>query len=169
VLVEVEEIELNAEPAVVAPLCLLEALEMKVEILLREEGRAVDAGELLFGRVAAPVGTGEPGQLERLDRPGVDQVRTAAEIGEIALRVERDRSLGLAHELDLVGLVLGQEALASLLTIDLLALPLPPLRQLAPDLLLDAGQVVFGNRLREVEVVVETVSIAGPIATLTPG
>ena len=41
-------------------------------------------------------------------------MRAAAEIGEVALRVERDRALGGADELDLVRLALGLEPRASL-------------------------------------------------------
>src|SRR4051794_33590316 len=91
---EVEEVELRPEPAVVALLRLLQALQMEVEIGLRVEGRAVDAGQLRVLLVTAPVRAGEAGQLERLDRPRVLEMRAAAEVGEVALRVERDRLLG---------------------------------------------------------------------------
>ena len=63
-----EEVELRPEPAVVALACLLEPLEVRVEVALAEERGAVDPGQLLVALVAAPVGAGEPGQLERLDR-----------------------------------------------------------------------------------------------------
>ena len=53
--VEVEEIELLAEPAVVAALRLLQPLEVRVEILLRVEGRAVDPRQLRVLLVTAPV------------------------------------------------------------------------------------------------------------------
>ena len=52
---EVEEVELRAEPPVVARARLLEPLEVRVEVLLRVEGRAVDARELRVLLVAAPV------------------------------------------------------------------------------------------------------------------
>ena len=111
---EVEEVELRAEPAVVALLRLLEALEVQVEIGLRVEGRPVDPRQLRVLLVAAPVRAGEAGQLERLDRLRVLEVRAAAEVGEVALRVERDRPLGGVDELDLVRLVLLLEAPARL-------------------------------------------------------
>ena len=50
-------------------------------------------------------------------------MRTAAEVGELALRVERDVALGRVDELDLVALALGLEASLRLLRRDLLALP----------------------------------------------
>ena len=54
-LLDAEEIELLAEYAVVARLDLLEVLEVGFEILLREEGRAVNALELLVVFFAQPV------------------------------------------------------------------------------------------------------------------
>ena len=91
------------------------------EVLWTVEGRAVDAGELLVALVAAPVRAGEAGQLERLDRLRVLQVRAAAEVGELALRVQRDRPVGRFDELDLVGLALLLEPPSGLVAVDLLA------------------------------------------------
>ena len=154
---EVEEVELAAEPAVVARLRLLEPLEVGVEIGLRVEGGAVDPGQLRVLLVAAPVGAGERGQLDRLDRLRVLQVRAAAEVGELALRVEGDVALGRVDELDLVALALGLEAPLRLLGRDLLALPAAALLQLALDLRLDLLEVLLADRLGELEVVVEAV------------
>ena len=58
-LVEAEEVELLAELAVVALLGLLDALEVGVEVLLREPRGAVDALEHRAVGVAAPVGAGD--------------------------------------------------------------------------------------------------------------
>src|SRR5712691_5423833 len=111
VLGEAEQIELAPEPAVVAAARLLEPLEVGVEIGLRVEGGPVDPGQLLRVLVATPVRPGEAGQLDRLDRARVLEVRPAAEVGEVVLRVEGDWALGGRDELDLVGLVLfGEEA-----------------------------------------------------------
>ena len=85
------------------------------------EGRAVDPRQLRVVLVAAPVRAGEAGQLERLDRLRVLQVRPAAEVGEVALRVEGDVAVGGVDELDLVRLVLGLETASRLLARDLLA------------------------------------------------
>src|SRR3954447_13186154 len=130
---------------------LLEPREMRVEVFLRVEGGAVDAGQLLVLLVAAPVRAGETGQLERLDRLRVLQVRPAAEIGEVALGVERDVALGGVDEVDLVRLVLLEEPLVRLRPRDLATPPVPSLLQLAADLVLDLLQVGVGDRLREVE------------------
>ena len=152
-----EQIELDAELAMVAGARLLEPLEVRVEIGLRVERGAVDAGQLGVVLVAAPVGAGEPGQLERLDRLRVLEVRTTAEVGEIPLGVERDVALGGVDQLDLVLLTLGGEARLRLVTRDLLAAPLAPFLQLAAHLVLDLREVGLGDRLGELEVVVEAV------------
>ena len=73
---------------------LLEPREIRVEVGLREERRPVDPCQLRVLLVAAPVRAGEARQLERLDRLRVLQVRAAAEVGEVALGVERDVALG---------------------------------------------------------------------------
>ena len=152
-----EEVELAAQLAVVARLRLLEPLQVRVEVGLRVEGGAVDPRQLRVPLVAAPVGAGERGQLDRLDRLRVLQVRAAAEVGELALRVQRDLALGRVDELDLVALALGLEAALCLLRRDLLALPGAALLQLALDLGLDLLEILLADRLGELEVVVEAV------------
>ncbi len=152
-----EQVELRPEAPMVAAACLLEALEIGVEVGLRVERGAVDPGQLGVVLVAAPVRAGEPRQLERLDRLRVLQMRAAAEVGEVALRVERDVALGGVDQLDLVRLVLGLEAGPRVVARDRLARPLAPLGDLAPDLLLDAREIGVADRLRELEVVVEAV------------
>src|SRR5207244_3744503 len=154
---EVEQVELDAEPAVVAPFRLLQALEVRVEVGLVEEGGAVDPRELRVVLVAAPVGTGEAGQLDRLDRLRVLQMRPSAEIGEIALRVEGDRAVCGVDELDLVVLALLGEVALRLLGGDLLPVPGAAFRELAPDLLFDLLERLLADRLGELEVVVEAV------------
>ncbi len=157
VLGEMEQVELRAELPVVARPSLLEPLEVRVEVGLRVERGAVDPRQLRVPLVAAPVGARERGQLDRLDRLRVLQVRPAAEVGELALRVERDVALGGVDELDLVRLALGLEAALGLVGGDLLALPGAALLQLPHDLGLDLLEVVLADRLRELEVVVEAV------------
>ena len=71
---EVEEVELPPEPPVIPALRLLDALEVGLEVVLRVERGAVDPRELRVLLVPAPVGAGEAGQLERLDRLRVLEV-----------------------------------------------------------------------------------------------
>ncbi len=155
VLVEVEEVELHPEAAMVTLFRLLEQCEARVEVLLAEERGAVDPRQLGVVRVAAPVGARQRGQLECLDRSRVLQVRATAEIGEVALRVERDLPLGGVDELDLVRLALRLEPCAGLVCGDLLTLPDAPFGELALHLRLDRVEVGVVDRRREVEVVVE--------------
>ena len=111
-----EEAELGAEAAVVARLRLLDPLQVGLEVLLREEGGAVDPGQHLAVLVAAPVGAGDRVELDRLDPPGRGAVRAAAEVLEGAVAVERDGLDAFVRDqvldqLDLVVLVLGLEDL----------------------------------------------------------
>ena len=65
---EHEEAELLADLAVVALLGFLEALQVLVELLLREERRAVDALHRLVLRVALPVGVRRVSSLNAFSR-----------------------------------------------------------------------------------------------------
>ena len=90
-LLEMEQVHLAAEPAMVALLRLLELLEIGVELLLLGEGGAVDAGEHRVLGVAAPIGARHLHQLEGVaDLAGRGHVRAAAEIEPVALLVDLD-------------------------------------------------------------------------------
>ena len=72
---EGEEVELGAELAVVAPLGLLQPVQVLGQRLLGLPGRAVDALQLLALLVAAPVGAGHPHELEVAEPAGRGHVR----------------------------------------------------------------------------------------------
>ena len=92
-LLEVEQVHLAAELAVVALLGLLDLLEIGVELLLLGEGRAVDARQHRVVAVAAPIGAGHLHQLEGVaDLAGRGHVRAAAEVEPVALVVDLHRS-----------------------------------------------------------------------------
>ena len=161
---EHEQVELLAELAVVARAGLLEPLEVLVELVLGRERGAVDAGEHLAVGVAAPVGAGDAGELERLRAAGVGRVRAAAEVEEVAVRVEADRLDALVldqvlDQLDLVRLVLAQVAVDRLAGGDLRALERLVGLDVLAHLRLDLREVVLVDRdaVRELEVVVEAV------------
>lgn len=157
--VEREEVELASEPAVVALERLLDVAQVLVEVLLREEGGAVDPRQHRPRRVAAPVGAREVRQGEGLDRARVLQVRAAAEVGEVVLRVDRQGLVDgqVVDQLDLVRLVLVDEALADRVALHRAALEgVAPLEDPA-HLVLEPLQVRLADRLGEVEVVVEAV------------
>ena len=86
-----EQIHLAAELAVVALLGFLDLLEIGVELVLFGEGGPVDARQHLAIGIAAPVGSGDLHQLERIaDLAGRGHVRPAAEIEPVALLVDLD-------------------------------------------------------------------------------
>src|SRR5581483_5384736 len=61
-----EQAHLAADPAMVALLRFLDAHQVRLEVLVGEEGRAVDALQLRIPGVAAPIGARYLRQLERL-------------------------------------------------------------------------------------------------------
>ena len=143
----------------VALLGLLDAGEVRVEVLLPRPRGPVDALEHLVARVAAPVGAGELGQLEHLEAAGRRDVRAAAQVDEGALAVERDVLVRRDRRDDL-GLVVLAHALEELHGLvarhqrahDRLVLP----RELDHPLL-DRGEVLGRERALVAEVVVEAV------------
>ncbi len=164
-LVEAEEVEVAADAAVVALAGQLERLEVRRQLFLAREGGAVDAREHRVLLVAAPVGAGQAGELEgaAAELVGAGQVRAAAEVGELALRVDADGLLvgQVLDELDLEGLLGGAEDGEGLLAGQLLARELLVLGDDLRHLLLDAREVGLGDGLGELEVVVEAVLDGG--------
>src|SRR5476651_1889413 len=154
-----EEAHLAAEPAMVALLGLLDAQQVGLEVLVREEDRAVDALELRLGRVAAPVGARHLRELERLAQLARRrQVRTEAHVEPVALLVDGDDLVPR----QLVG-PLGFELLAVIdeVLLDLGTVPhLAHDRQVAVDdlghALFDLGEVLRREGLGADEVVIET-------------
>src|SRR6185312_2148350 len=80
-----EEVELAPERAVVALLGLLHSVQELVQLGPRRECRSIDALELRIPFVTTPVGAGEREHLERLDVPGSLDVRSTAEVDEVAV------------------------------------------------------------------------------------
>ena len=78
---EAEEVQLRAEPPVVAALGLGQLLQVGLVGVLALPRGAVDALQLRVLLAAPPVGGGAPGEGERGDRAGARQVRAAAEVG----------------------------------------------------------------------------------------
>ena len=158
-LLDVEEVHLAAQAAMVAPLGLLLLVQPGVELGPGREGGAVDPLQLRVARVAAPVGAGQLGELEGADPAGRGPVRTAAEVEPLALVVEADRLAFRdgVEQLELEPLAHPLEAGVRVLAAHLLAAEGPVgLHDLGhPGL--DPGQVVRGERLLAVEVVVEAV------------
>ena len=167
----VEEVELAADPAVIALAGLLEQAQILVQVGLLEEGGAVDPGQHLPRRVAAPVGARLREQLERTDRRGGLQMRPAAQILEVVVAIEADLAVGQALcELELVRLLLGLEPGQELTLVDaVLAHELGRAGQDPAHLGLDPLEILRAQRLRELEVVVEAVGDRRPDRDLRVG
>ena len=155
--VEVEEVELHAEAAVVALLRLLEAGDVRVELRLVLADDAVDALEHLVVLVAAVVAARHLHELDGADLRGVLHVRPAAHLEVVAHGVRADRlALGDVREtLELV--LLAGEARRHVGTRHLRAHERLVERDEARDLLFKGGEVLGGEPVLEVEVVVEAV------------
>ena len=114
-LLEMEQVHLAAEPAMVALLGLLQHVEIGVELRLVGPGRAVDARQHRVVAVAAPIGAGHRHQLEGVaDLAGRGHVRAAAEVEPVALRIDLQVLVfgNGVDQLDLVALALVAEALS---------------------------------------------------------
>src|SRR5262249_20410006 len=88
--VELEELELAPELAMITLLGFFDAPEVLRELVLGQPGRAVDALEHRVLLVAPPVGGGRREELEVLDLARGGDVRAATEIDEIPLLVQGD-------------------------------------------------------------------------------
>ena len=143
----------------VALLGLLDLGEVGVEVLLVEEGGAVDALEHLAVGLALPVGAGDRQQLERADLAGVGDVRAAAEVDELALAVEAEDAVLVQLVVDVLDLERLAEVVDELAGLgDGQAEPLERLGLLDDlgHLGLDGREVVLGERaVGEVDVVIE--------------
>ena len=86
---EMEQVHLAAEPAVVALFGFGQNVQVVVELCLLGQGRAVDARQHRIVAVATPIGAGHLHQLEgRADLAGRGHVRAAAEVEPVALIVD---------------------------------------------------------------------------------
>ena len=101
---EVKQIQLLGQLAVVPLLRLFQAVQVALEVVLAGPGRAVDALQHLVSGVAAPVGAGQLHELEGLELAGARHMGSAAQIDELALLVERDL-LARGNSADDLGLV----------------------------------------------------------------
>ncbi len=156
-LLQVEQVELAAEPAVVALLGLLHAADVVVELLPVGPGGAVDALQLLVLRVAAPVGARHAGQLEGLQEARVRHVRPAAHVDVLLVVVQAHRLLvgQVVDEAQLVVLAARAEHLDHLVARRHALDDVVVLRDELPHARLDGGEVLGRERPLVGDVVVE--------------
>ncbi len=101
---QVEEVELLADLAVVAFFGFFDALDVGRQLLLVSPGGAVHALQLLVLGIAAPVGARQLGQLECLEEAGVRHVRATAHV-DVFFVVVQAHGLLVGHVLDQAQLV----------------------------------------------------------------
>src|SRR5579859_5590835 len=155
-----EQPQLLAEDAVIALLRLFQLMQIRIEILLIEEGGAVEALELLAAGVVLPVRTGDAQQLERAHLAGVGNVRAAAQVDELTLAIETQGRILLQIVVDMLDLVTLTEIahqLARLVGAALEALERLGIGDDLAHLFLDAWKVVLADRSGRVDVIVESV------------
>ncbi len=152
-----------ADAPVVALLRLLQAPEVIFELLRGRPRRGVQALELRTLLVALPVRRGDTEQLERTHAARSRNVRTAAEVGELANLIRGDRrALGqIMDRLDLVRLVCEQ--LQRLLAGQFLAHERLVRHDESGHPLLDLLEVIGRQRARQLEVVVVAVLDGRPV------
>ena len=145
---------------------LLDAVEVLVEGILRLEGRPVDALEHRAVLVAAPVGARHAQQLERRNPPRRVHVRPGTQVLELPVPVRGDLLVfgDLLDDLHLQRLR-GVHALGLVPRV-LVVLERVVLLDHPPHTLLDAGQVLLGERLFHHEVIVEAFVRRRPDAQL---
>ena len=156
-----EDVHLAADLAVVALLGLLDEAQVLVELRLGGERGAVHAREHLVGLVALPIGAGDAGELEGLERLGVGEVRAHAHVNVLALLVEGDASVRV-EVADMLDLVLLTALLHERDGLGARELEDGELEVLLHDLLhlrLDRGEIVLGDLtpLGQVDIVIEAV------------
>jgi osmotically-inducible protein OsmY len=168
-LVGAEEVQLAAEGAVIPFLRLLQPVDVGLEVILAEPRRAVDALQHLAVLVAAPICARGVQQLEVLDARRVGNVRPAAEVEEGPVGVDGDHLIvsQFGEPLQLERIV--AELLLRLRAAHLLAHEGVLLLRRFLHLRLEVGEILGGEGLRHLEIVVEAVLDARAEADLRVG
>src|SRR6202171_4114584 len=114
---QMEQVEILANAPVIAPLRLLEPVQILVELLLVGPGGAVNALQHLVVRIAAPVSPRDLGELEGPELARRGHMRAAAQVDPVALPVEADFLLlrNAGDDLGLVDLTQSPEELHRLI------------------------------------------------------
>ena len=168
---EGEETHILAQLSVVTALCFLDAGEVFLKLGLVGECGAVDTGEHLVLLAASPVRACHRGELERLDRGGIGDVRACAEVYEVALLkegkllvlgkiVDELYLVGLAalfHQSDCLGAGEGEALQLQIFLGDLLHFGF------------QSGELLLGEGVVAVEVIVEAVLDRGTDGKLRVG
>ncbi len=156
---QVEQILLLADAAVVAHFGFFNALDVGVELLLVGPCGAVDALQLLVLGIAAPVRAGNAGELERLEEARVRHVRAAAHVHVFKVVVHAHRGDVRRHvfnQAQLVVLAAGLEDFDHFRAWRHLLDDVVVLRNQFAHALFDGGHVIRRERALGVDVVIKT-------------
>ena len=164
-----EEVEALTQNAVVALLRLLQAVQVLSQVLLVEEGGAVDALEHLAALVAAPVRARHAEQLEVSEPARAGDMGPPAEVQEGPVAVDRYHLVvGKLVEPFELEVIVGEEIASLILAYDT---PFEGVVGLDDPFhaLLDGRDLIRGEGLGHVEVVVEAVVDGGAEADAGAG
>ena len=160
-----EQVELLPQHTMIAPLGLVDLIEISVQILLRKPRGPVQPLQLFAGRISLPVGPRHGEELERFDSLRVGHMRTATEIDELPLPVEADGRVSRQPGVDVLDLQLLRHPIDEFEGLVAVAdEPLEWLRRI-DDLLhlgLDVREVVLTDFVIAGDVVIEPVTGRGP-------
>ena len=171
VLVDVEEIHLTAQLAVVTALSLRQHIQVCLQVGGLFPGSAVDAGQHGPLHVAPPVGSRSLHQLEGLgvDLLGAAHMGATAQVRKVTLIVDGDGGIlwQPVNELQLVGLI-GEHS-PCLLPRKLLALEFLVAGKNLPHLLFDYRQILLGDGAGQLKIIVKAVLDGRPDGHLGAG
>ena len=158
-LLKMEEIELRAQPPVVALVRLLDHAQVRVLLLLLGPGGPVDPLQHLVLGISAPVGAGDLRQLEYPELARGRNVRATAQIDEIPFPIQRDLFVrgNRRDDLRLVALADGLEILNRLVSRPDLAPHREILFRQFRHAAFDGVKIVWSKRPLERKIVVEAV------------
>ena len=155
---ESEKLHFLANLAMVAFLGLFQELQILLEVFLLGEGNPVNTGQHLAILIPAPISPGNRSQLERLDKRGIRDMRPAAQIGERAVGIKGNRTIGqIVNQIQLVLVPLFGKVLDSLGFADILADKSLLLGSQLHHPFLDFREIVRRNLIvAEIDIVIET-------------
>ena len=158
-LMDAEQVKLLAQLAMVALGSLLQHLQISIQLILLLKSSAVYTLQHLVLLAATPVSTCHALQLQCLYLAGGHHMRACAQIRELALSIEGNLRIlrQVIYKLYLVILTGCPEHVQSLLTADQLALQLQVLLDNLVHFLLDVLQVILGEALLHVNIIVKAV------------
>ncbi len=156
---EMEQIQLAPQFPMVPFLCFLQTMQVVLESFLILPSGSVDPLQHFVVRIAAPVRAGNLHQFDRLDPPGIGDVRTTTKVYELALPIERDRFItrNRGNDLGLVGLTQPSKIFHGLIARHHATRDGDPICRQLSHLLFNRREIFGGKRPFEGEIVIEAI------------